>query len=391
MSSNPPRALQVPKTLAAEDALVAADALVAGLTAATHAVSRPCPPPPPLWASERPALASASTHEHHAMASSPPFYAVFGCTAAGLMAVAALRLISGPEVPILAIGTHRQARALAIRFGATDAVAPEQAREAVKQRQPPHRPGCSGIVDATGNEALETALACLADEGALACVALAYGTRQAAEDSRLEPIPALPIPLDALAERALRVSFSHGDVRALLPHALAIAQTAAKSTSTAPLRTLVTHHFSLDDAQQAFLAAQGEAPRAARPPADRSSPPKHRCPRPGRREAHTSRPEADRRARKGPRPTPRPAALHHARPRPPCTMRPMRPVPLLFHAPCTMRPPLLASRPALPTLCSTDPPCRTAGGESCVQAIVYPGKFESTDLGTARARYEQLD
>lgn len=179
------------------------------------------------------------------------------------MAVSAVRQLAGPDACVLAVDVSQEARTLAMRLGASEATTPEDAREAVQRHSPPSRSGCSGIIEASGNEMLEVALACLADEGALSCVASQYGTRPSGGRRGDEPLAELPVPLDVLAERALRVSFTHGHAKQLLPHALDVAAAAAhagsrgasNSSHLVSLRAAVSHRLSLDEAHEAYAIA----------------------------------------------------------------------------------------------------------------------------------------
>jgi len=275
---------KVPKGLHTEEALMASDPMIAGLAAAIHAISDPSPPPPPLWSARSSGRTGANGTALDAPACDldPPqqqlpsraalgmdpgagaLYAVFGCGAVGLMSVCALRQLAGPDATIIAVDEQLARRKLAQRLGATDSVSPDDARSAVQARANPSHAGCAGVVEASGNAMLELALACLADEGALACVASQYGTRPAATAAvaggpspSAAPLSELPVPLDVLAERALRVSFTQGDVRQLLPHALQLVSSLVRTTAgSEALRTVISHRISLDDVEQAYDAAR---------------------------------------------------------------------------------------------------------------------------------------
>ncbi len=288
---------KVPKGMHPEDAVLAAEAMIGAIAAAAHAVSPPSPPPPPLWhlsdsspLSRSPAgggsgggvlgatadgavaggLHSALLEAGESAArlgAGRGLYAVFGCGASGLMSLCALRQTKGPDAVLIAVDARPERQRLALRLGATEACTPEEAMEVVKRRSSPGRVGCEGIVETSGNGMLEVSLACLADEGALACVAARYGMRPAGSSGSegagsVGMVPPalgeLPVPLDVLAERALRVSFAHGDARELLGHALVLAAAAAQSGL--PLREAVTHRVSLDEVDAAYaLAADTEA------------------------------------------------------------------------------------------------------------------------------------
>jgi len=175
------------------------------------------------------------------------------------MATCALRILCGIDAKIIAVDVDADRRALARQLGASETVPPESARDAVHRSSPPGRLGCAGVVEATGNIALELAIASMADEGALSCIAPLYGTRRPVNNATEGgPVETLPVNLDILSERALRLSFNHGDPRTYLRHALALAASAAANTSgTGPLREAVTARLGLDDIEEAYALAYG--------------------------------------------------------------------------------------------------------------------------------------
>uniref|UniRef100_A0A6V2NVM4 Alcohol dehydrogenase-like C-terminal domain-containing protein n=2 Tax=Emiliania huxleyi TaxID=2903 RepID=A0A6V2NVM4_EMIHU len=169
-------------------------------------------------------------------------FAVFGCTPLGLMAVGALRLLAGDAAVILAVDRSATRRELALRYEATQALAPDRAAEALRRLDSGR--GFDGVVEASGTaEGLAASFALLAAGGTLASLSA-------------HPTELVPLPMRACCEKSARLSFGtrRAAARRLFPTALKLLR-----AKRFPVREVVTHRYSIDEAQEAYEAAADEA------------------------------------------------------------------------------------------------------------------------------------
>eukprot|EP00308_Calcidiscus_leptoporus_P000213 CAMPEP_0119380824 /NCGR_PEP_ID=MMETSP1334-20130426/57945_1 /TAXON_ID=127549 /ORGANISM="Calcidiscus leptoporus, Strain RCC1130" /LENGTH=894 /DNA_ID=CAMNT_0007400763 /DNA_START=118 /DNA_END=2802 /DNA_ORIENTATION=+ len=162
-------------------------------------------------------------------------YAVLGCSALGLMAVAALRLLAGDKAVVLAIDAEPRRRELALRFEASQALPYDKATEAGRQLS--HGRGFDGVIDASGKlSAFELAYSLVGSGGVLASMSAHHS----------EPLPLSPRKLCA---KGLRLSFGckQNAAKQLFPTALKLIR-----AKRFPILDIVTHRLSIDDAQKAY-------------------------------------------------------------------------------------------------------------------------------------------
>ena len=163
-----------------------------------------------------------------------------GVVAAGSMGLQMIALASRLGTHVTAVEPKRERRDLAVRFGASDAIAPDAWVERVRSSEPPGR---DAVIVCAGDPALvEPSIDACADRGTVVLFA-GFGDR-----------PRVEIDLNALHYR--EVSLVGSEWVGVPPYARCerYADAVERITDPAfPLEELVTHRCSFDDLEDALI------------------------------------------------------------------------------------------------------------------------------------------
>ena len=246
--------------------------------------------PLPAWAQPEEALIAADelSSALHAAASvggaTPlsssvkPCYAVLGCGPIGCLSVVALRHLYGPDVAIVCADDVEARRALALGYGATEAL-PFHKREGeegypdfftLSSRVRGKLTGCCGVIVAESGVSpsghavsfeMLVAAARLVEDGGKICITGAL-INETKEDNKTNTLPTLE-PIECF-QRNLTLSFGRGDHdTSLLKTAFEVLRAKPNPKAlNASVVKIITHRLPLEAAQRAFELMSARATSA---------------------------------------------------------------------------------------------------------------------------------